>query len=74
VLATLTIYWLTRSRFGFGLIAIRENEEGAAVMGVNTTLYKTLAFALSGIFSAMAGGIHFTGLRSSIRKARSIST
>ncbi len=36
VLATLTIFWLTRSRFGFGLIAIRENEEGAAVMGVNT--------------------------------------
>ncbi len=56
--ATLTIWWLSRSRFGFGLIAIRENEEGAAVMGVNTTLYKVLAFALSGIFSALAGGIH----------------
>jgi branched-chain amino acid transport system permease protein len=56
--ATLTIYWITRSRFGFGLIAIRENEEGAAVMGVNTTLYKVLAFALSGFFSALAGGIH----------------
>jgi len=25
VLATLTVFWLTRSRFGFGLIAIREN-------------------------------------------------
>ncbi|MBZ9974270.1 MULTISPECIES: branched-chain amino acid ABC transporter permease [unclassified Mesorhizobium] len=58
VLATLTILWLTRSRFGFGLIAIRENEEGAAVMGVNTTLYKVLAFALSGVFTALAGGIH----------------
>lgn len=58
ILATLTVYWLTRSRFGFGLIAIRENEEGAAVMGVNTTLYKVLAFALSGLFSALAGGIH----------------
>ena len=57
-IATLTIWWLTRSRFGFGLIAIRENEEGAAVMGVNTTLYKVLAFALSAIFSALAGGIH----------------
>src|SRR6476660_365633 len=51
VLSTLTVFWLTRSRFGFGLIAIRENEEGAAVMGVNTTLYKVLAFALSGAFS-----------------------
>lgn len=58
VLATLTIFWLTRSRFGFGLIAIRENEEAAAVMGVNATLYKVLAFALSGVFSALAGGIH----------------
>jgi branched-chain amino acid transport system permease protein len=57
VAATLTVAWLTRSRFGFGLIAIRENEEGAAVMGVNTTLYKVLAFALSGLFSALAGGI-----------------
>ncbi|MGN6538202.1 MAG: branched-chain amino acid ABC transporter permease [Mesorhizobium sp.] len=56
--ATATVFWLTRSRFGFGLIAIRENEEGAAVMGVNTTLYKVLAFALSGVFSALAGGIH----------------
>ncbi|HXU94187.1 MAG TPA: branched-chain amino acid ABC transporter permease [Gallionella sp.] len=58
VVATLTVYWLTRSRFGFGLIAIRENEEGAAVMGVNTTLYKVLAFNLAGLFSALAGGIH----------------
>ena len=55
---TLTVLWLTRSRFGFGLIAIRENEEAAAVMGVNTTWYKILAFALSGLFAALAGGIH----------------
>jgi branched-chain amino acid transport system permease protein len=58
VLATLTIYWLSRSRFGFGLIAIRENEEAAAVMGVNTTLYKVLAFALSAAFTGLAGGIY----------------
>ena len=71
MLATLTVYWLTRSRFGFGLIAIRENEEGAAVMGVKSTLHKTLAFGLSGVFSALA--LTLTGLRSSIRKALSIS-
>jgi branched-chain amino acid transport system permease protein len=58
VATTLTVFWLTRSRFGFGLIAIRENEEAAAVMGVNTTWYKILAFALSGLFAALAGGIH----------------
>jgi branched-chain amino acid transport system permease protein len=58
VLATLTVYWLSRSRFGLGLIAIRENEESAAVMGVNTTLYKVLAFMLSAAFTALAGGIY----------------
>ena len=57
-LTTLAIAWIARSRFGFGLISIRENEEAAAVMGVNTTLYKVLAFALSGFFCALAGGIH----------------
>ncbi|HEY7166164.1 MAG TPA: branched-chain amino acid ABC transporter permease, partial [Candidatus Binatia bacterium] len=30
----------------------------AAVMGVNTTLYKVLAFALCSVFAAVAGGIH----------------
>lgn len=58
IVATTSIWWITRSRFGFGLIAIRENEEGAAVMGVNTTLYKVLAFALAAVFSSLAGGIH----------------
>jgi len=57
-LATLTVFWISRSRFGFGLIAIREDEDAAGVMGVNTTLYKALAFLLAGFFSALAGGIH----------------
>jgi branched-chain amino acid transport system permease protein len=58
VLTTLAVLWIARSRFGFGLISIRENEEAAAVLGVDTTLYKVLAFALSGFFTALAGGIH----------------
>jgi len=58
VAATLAVFWLSRSRFGLGLIAIRENEEGAAVMGVNTTLYKVLAFMLSAAFTSLAGGIY----------------
>ncbi|MCC6194521.1 MAG: branched-chain amino acid ABC transporter permease [Burkholderiales bacterium] len=55
---TLCVWWIARSRFGFGLVAIRENEAAAAVMGVDTTLYKVLAFALSGFFTSLAGGIH----------------
>ena len=56
--ATGTIYWLSRSRFGAGLVAIREDEDAAQVMGINTTLYKVLALALAALFSAIAGGIH----------------
>lgn len=58
LVTTLAVMWISRSRFGFGLIAIRENEQAAAVMGVNTTLYKILAFALCSVFAAVAGGIH----------------
>ncbi|CUW45677.1 branched-chain amino acid ABC transporter ATP-binding protein [Brucella vulpis] len=57
IIATCVVALLTRSRFGFGLIAIRENEEGAAAMGINTTLYKILALMLSGAFCAMAGAL-----------------
>ncbi len=57
-LCTLTVAWISRSRFGFGLIAIRENEEAAGMMGINTTLYKVLAFAACSVFTALAGGIH----------------
>ena len=56
--ATLTVAWISSSRFGMGLIAIREDEDAAAVMGVNTTLYKIAALVLSALFSALAGGIH----------------
>jgi branched-chain amino acid transport system permease protein len=56
--ATLTVAWVSTSRFGMGLIAIREDEDAAGVMGVNTTLYKILALTLAALFTAIAGGIH----------------
>jgi branched-chain amino acid transport system permease protein len=40
------------------LIAIREDEDAAEAMGVNTTLYKVLALVMSALFTAVAGGIH----------------
>jgi len=57
VAVTLVNWWLSESRFGYGLIAIREDEDAAAVMGINTPLYKTIAFALSGAFTGLAGGV-----------------
>src|SRR2546421_11201026 len=52
------VAWLVmRSRFGYGLIAIRENEEAASVLGVNTTAYKVGAFALAAALTGLAGGV-----------------
>jgi branched-chain amino acid transport system permease protein len=51
------VFWISRSRFGMGLIAIREDEHAAASMGINTTLYKTVALMLSAFFTGIAGGI-----------------
>jgi branched-chain amino acid transport system permease protein len=51
-------YILSKSRLGYALKAIKANEEAADTMGINTTLYKIVAWAISGIFTAIAGGIY----------------
>lgn len=58
LLTALTVYLVTKSRLGYGLVAIREDEDAANAVGVNTTLFKSIAFTLSGFFSGIAGGIH----------------
>lgn len=57
VATTVVNWWLSASRFGYGLVAIREDEDAAAAMGINTALYKTIAFAVSGFFAGLAGGV-----------------
>jgi branched-chain amino acid transport system permease protein len=44
-----------KSRVGRAFIAIRDNETGAAVSGVNVPLYKTLAFGMSSAFAGVGG-------------------
>jgi ABC-type branched-subunit amino acid transport system ATPase component/ABC-type branched-subunit amino acid transport system permease subunit len=51
-------WWIRRNKFGMGLIAIREDEDKAATVGVSTPTYKILAFAASAFFVGMAGGIY----------------
>ena len=48
---------LSRSKFGYGLIAIRENEEAAEVMGVDTTVTKSYAYVLSAALAALGGAV-----------------
>ncbi len=58
VVSTAGVAWVSGSRFGAGLVAIRENEEAAQVMGVATTRWKVTALAISAVVSGVAGGIH----------------
>lgn len=46
---------MIRSRPGRAVLAIRDNEAGAAVYGVNLALYKTVNFGISAAIGAMAG-------------------
>jgi len=46
---------VARSKFGFALRAINQDEDAAAAMGVNTTRTKVLTFALSGFITGLVG-------------------
>jgi branched-chain amino acid transport system permease protein len=56
-LAVLVTWVILHTRFGYGLLAIRENEEAAAVIGVNTTFYKVAALVIAAALTGLAGGI-----------------
>ena len=47
-----------RTRFGFGLRCIRQNEQAASMVGIDVLKYKVGAFILSGILASTAGGIY----------------
>jgi branched-chain amino acid transport system permease protein len=55
--AVTTSLAVARSRFGYGLRAIHDDEQGAAATGINTTRLKLAAFALSGALTALAGAL-----------------
>ena len=57
VLVTGAAWWLARSRFGFGIVAVREDEDVAEAIGVNVFRHKLVAFVLSSFFAGMAGGV-----------------
>ncbi|MGM4992176.1 MULTISPECIES: branched-chain amino acid ABC transporter permease [unclassified Tardiphaga] len=58
---TILIYILSvnllKSRSGRAMMAIRDNEIAASAMGVDVSLYKTLAFGVSAGITGVAGGL-----------------
>lgn len=57
-LSLLMTWWIRRTKFGMGLIAIREDEGKAGTIGVNAPVYKLLAFGASALFVGMAGSVY----------------
>lgn len=57
VLVVALMWWIRRSEFGATLIAIREDEVGAEMRGINTTVNKIAAFAIGSFSTGIVGGL-----------------
>ncbi|MCE9661031.1 MAG: branched-chain amino acid ABC transporter permease [Burkholderiales bacterium] len=58
VLMILGSLWLERTKLGYDLIALREQEEGAQALGVDTNRIKRIAFVLSAVLTAVGGFLY----------------
>ena len=56
VIMIVVVYWISNSRLGLGMMAVREDEEAAKASGVNTFRQKLIALAISTFFAGLAGG------------------
>lgn len=48
---------LVRSKIGYAWVAIREDQDAARMLGINTTPAKVFAFGVSAVFAALAGAV-----------------
>jgi branched-chain amino acid transport system permease protein len=51
-------YFISRSKLGYYLLAIREDQETAESIGINTTRYKLVALSISASLTALAGAFY----------------
>jgi len=58
LLVLLVAWQIRRSRFGTGLLSIREDEDTARMLGVPTEHYKRVAFVLSAVLTGLLGVIY----------------
>jgi branched-chain amino acid transport system permease protein len=58
IIALLVSWWIRNSKYGLGLLAIRDDEDRALGLGVKTGLSKLVAFVISAFFVGMVGALH----------------
>lgn len=59
LIVLLVSYLVKHSRFGLGLLAIREDEDAAMVMGVKAPKAKTITYVISAFFPGVIGTLYF---------------
>lgn len=59
LLVVVVSFLVKKSKFGLGLMAIREDEDAAEIMGVTAARAKTYAYVLSAIFPGILGVLFF---------------
>lgn len=57
VLCLALLTWLAKSKFGLFIRALREDQDAAAALGVNTTRYKVYVFTITTAMAAAAGAV-----------------
>ncbi|MBP1711967.1 MAG: leucine/isoleucine/valine transporter permease subunit [Deltaproteobacteria bacterium] len=58
LIITFAVRYVEKSKFGAGLITIREDEEVAKTIGINTAMLKLKAFILGSFFAGVVGGVY----------------
>lgn len=56
--ALVIVWWMSWSRFGYYLRAIREDEDAAMALGIAPLRHKLGAFAVSGVLMALGGAVY----------------
>ncbi len=51
------VYALTRSKLGLAFVSIREDEDAAEAIGINTFKYKVISMSLSTLIAGLGGGL-----------------
>jgi branched-chain amino acid transport system permease protein len=54
----LTIQVIMNSKWGYYFVSIREDQDAAESLGINTTLYKNVSLLVSSFFTGMAGAFY----------------
>ncbi|HSQ14843.1 MAG TPA: branched-chain amino acid ABC transporter permease, partial [Candidatus Binatia bacterium] len=58
ILSVASIQAIINSKPGYYFVSIREDQDAAASLGINTTLYKNVSLAISAFWSGMAGALY----------------